>query len=224
MSDTANDTILVWSGGMDSTTMLYEFRQRIALAVTFDYGSNHNAREIACAAYNCRKLGVPHLVIPLGFIGRYFESSLLSGGDAVPTGHYDGENLRSTVVPFRNGIMLAVAAGLAESRGLAKVMIANHAGDHEIYPDCRPGFVKAMGEAISEGTFAPVVLDAPYTGLTKADIALRGLRLGLDYDHTYSCYKGGEKPCGECATCVEREEALAQAHKMLRACLKINVK
>ena len=224
MSATAKDTILVLSGCLYSTTMLYEFRQRIALAVTFDYGSNHNAREIECAAYNCRKLGVPHLVIPLGFIGRYFESSLLSGGDAVPTGHYDGENLRSTVVPFRNGIMLAVAAGLAESRGLAKVMIANHAGDHEIYPDCRPGFVKAMGEAISEGTFAPVVLDAPYTGLTKADIALRGLRLGLDYDHTYSCYKGGEKPCGECATCVEREEALAQAHKMLRACLKINVK
>lgn len=215
MTDTIKDTILVLSGGMDSTTMLYEFRERIALAVTFDYGSNHNAREIECAAYNCRLLGVPHVVIPLSFIGQYFESSLLSGADAIPTGHYDGDNLRSTVVPFRNGIMLAVAAGLAESRGLTRVMIANHSGDHEIYPDCRPGFVKAMGEAISEGTFAPVRLDAPYTGLSKSEIALRGLRIGLDYDHTYSCYKGGEKPCGECATCIERQEALAEAHRML---------
>lgn len=215
MSDIAKDTVLVLSGGMDSTTMLYEFQQRIALAVTFDYGSNHNAREIECASYNCRKLGVSHLVIPLGFIGQYFESALLSGADAVPVGHYDGDNLRSTVVPFRNGIMLAVAAGLAESRQLTRVMIANHAGDHEIYPDCRPGFVDAMGRAISEGTFAPVVLDAPYTGLSKAQIALRGLKMGLDYDHTYSCYKGGEKPCGECATCIERREALALAHKML---------
>lgn len=215
MTDTIKDTILVLSGGMDSTTMLYEFRERIALAVTFDYGSNHNAREIECAAYHCRLLGVPHVVIPLSFMGQYFESSLLSGADAIPTGHYDGDNLRSTVVPFRNGIMLAVAAGLAESRGLTRVMIANHSGDHEIYPDCRPGFVKAMGEAISEGTFAPVRLDAPYTGLSKSEIALRGLRMGLDYDHTYSCYKGGEKPCGECATCIERQEALAEAHRML---------
>lgn len=215
MTDTIKkDTILVLSGGMDSTTMLYEFRDRIALAVTFDYGSNHNAREIECAAYNCRQLGIEHIVIPLGFIGRYFDSSLLSGADAIPTGHYDGDNLRSTVVPFRNGIMLAAAAGLAESRGLTRVMIANHAGDHEIYPDCRPGFIKAMGAAISEGTFAPVVLEAPYTGLSKADIALRGLKLGIDYDYTYSCYKGGEHPCGECATCIERQEALNEAHRM----------
>ena len=107
------DSILVLSGGMDSTTMLYEYRDRIALAVTFDYGSNHNAREIDCARRNCEALGVEHIVIPLQFMGQYFKSSLLEGADAIPEGHYADENMKSTVVPFRNGIMLAVACGLA---------------------------------------------------------------------------------------------------------------
>ena len=118
------DSVIVLSGGMDSVSLLYDYKERIALAVTFDYGSNHNAREIACARENCRRLGVEHLVIPLEFMGRYFNSSLLSGGDAIPEGHYTSENMKSTVVPFRNGIMLAVACGLAESRGLKKVMLA----------------------------------------------------------------------------------------------------
>lgn len=205
------DALIVLSGGMDSTTMLYEFRARIALAVTFDYGSNHNAREIACAVSNCEALNIPHLVIPLEFMGKYFESSLLSGADAIPSGHYDDENMRSTVVPFRNGIMLAVAAGLAESRGLSTIMLANHAGDHAIYPDCRPGFVDAMGKAIAEGTYEHLTLFCPYTNLTKSDIVKRGVELGVDYRNTYSCYRGGEHHCGTCGTCTERHEALADA-------------
>lgn len=205
------DALIVLSGGMDSTTMLYEFRARIALAVTFDYGSNHNAREIACAVSNCEALGISHLVIPLEFMGKYFESSLLSGADAIPSGHYDDENMRSTVVPFRNGIMLAVAAGLAESRGLSTIMLANHAGDHAIYPDCRPGFVDAMGKAIAEGTYEHLTLFCPYTNLTKSDIVKRGVELGVDYRNTYSCYRGGERHCGTCGTCTERHEALADA-------------
>ena len=205
------DALIVLSGGMDSTTMLYEFRARIALAVTFDYGSNHNAREIACAVSNCEVLGIPHLVIPLEFMGKYFESSLLSGADAIPSGHYDDENMRSTVVPFRNGIMLAVAAGLAESRGLSTIMLANHSGDHAIYPDCRPGFVDAMGKAIAEGTYEHLTLFCPYTNLTKSDIVKRGVELGVDYRNTYSCYRGGEHHCGTCGTCTERHEALADA-------------
>lgn len=209
------DTLLVLSGGMDSTTMLHEYAGRIALAVTFHYGSNHNAREAACAASQCALLGIPHLILPLDFMGRYFKSSLLEGADAIPEAAYDADNIKSTVVPFRNGIMLAVAAGLAESRGLSTVMIANHAGDHAVYPDCRPGFIAAMTDAIAEGTFLPVRLEAPYTNLSKTDIALRGLRLGVDYDNTYSCYKGTEKPCGVCATCIEREEALAEARRLL---------
>ncbi|MEE0979826.1 MAG: 7-cyano-7-deazaguanine synthase, partial [Muribaculaceae bacterium] len=170
-----------------------------------------NMREIECARHHCALLGVEHLVIDLAFMGQYFESSLLSGGDAIPEGNYDDENMKSTVVPFRNGIMLSVAAGLAESRGLKAVMMANHGGDHAIYPDCRPEFTEAMSRAIEAGTYVKVKLVAPYTNLTKGEIARRGVALGVDYSKTYSCYKGGEKPCGKCGTCRERIEALAYA-------------
>lgn len=205
------DALMVLSGGMDSVTMLYEYASRIDLAVNFTYGSNHNARELDCAHYHCRKLGIELVEINLGFIGELFYSSLLEGADAIPEGDYSEGNMKSTVVPFRNGIMLAAAAGLAESRGLAAVMIANHAGDHAIYPDCRPGFVRAMGQAIAEGTYEHINLLAPYTNLTKAQIAGRGKGLGVDYGMTYSCYKGGEKHCGRCGTCIERRQALAEA-------------
>lgn len=205
------DSVLVLSGGVDSVTMLHEYKDQIGLAVTFDYGSNHNAREIECARRQCKDLNIEHLVIPLEFMGRYFESSLLSGADAIPEGHYADENMKSTVVPFRNGIMLAVACGLAESRGLKHVMIANHGGDHAIYPDCRAGFIRAMSEAMSEGTYEGIDISAPYTAITKADIIRRGARLDVDYSNTYSCYKGGERHCGRCGTCVERREAFAQA-------------
>lgn len=196
---------------MDSVTLLHYRKDRIALAVSFDYGSNHNAREIECAREQCRMLGIDHLVIPLSFMGEYFKSSLLSGADDIPEGHYADSNMKSTVVPFRNGIMLAVACGLAESRGLKHVMMANHGGDHAIYPDCRPGFVRAMGAAMREGTYEGVTLDADFTDITKADIARLGARLGVDYSKTYSCYKGGEKHCGKCGTCVERREAFSEA-------------
>lgn len=205
------DALLVLSGGMDSVTMLHEFRDSIALAVNFNYGANHNAREAACARENCRRLGIGLVEIPLDFMGRYFSSSLLSGAEAIPEGHYESENMKSTVVPFRNGIMLSVAAGLAESRGLKAVMIANHGGDHAIYPDCRDTFIDAMAEAISRGTYAGIELRAPYTGITKADICRRGVAAGVDYSLTYSCYKGGERHCGRCGTCVERREAMLAA-------------
>lgn len=205
------DSIIVLSGGMDSVTLMHEYKEQIALAVTFDYGSNHNKREIECAAYQCSLLGIKHLVIPLEFMARYFKSSLLEGADAIPEGHYADDNMRSTVVPFRNGIMLSVACGLAESYRLKHVMIANHSGDHAIYPDCRAGFVDAMSRAMQEGTYDGVTIIAPYTNISKNDIASRGKNLGVDYAKTYSCYKGGEKHCGKCGTCVERKEALAAA-------------
>lgn len=205
------DSIIVLSGGLDSTTMLYEYRERIAMAVSFHYGSNHNDRELAFAKLHCERLGIQHLIIPLDFIWRYFNSSLLAGADAVPEGHYNDENMRSTVVPFRNGIMLAVAAGLAENNGLQYVMIANHAGDHTIYPDCRPEFISAMDAAISNGTYNNARILAPYTNITKADIARRGKLLKIDYAETWSCYKGGKVHCGKCGTCVERREALRLA-------------
>lgn len=196
---------------MDSTTLLHEYEARIALAVTFDYGSNHNKREIECARINCEQLGIRHIVIPLSFMGLYFKSSLLSGADAIPEGNYDEENMKSTVVPFRNGIMLSVACGLAESYGLKHVLIANHAGDHAIYPDCREPFIDAMSRAMKEGTYDGITIFAPYTNISKADIARHGRSIGMDYGITYSCYKGGEKHCGKCGTCIERKEALAEA-------------
>lgn len=205
------DSVIVLSGGLDSTTLLHEYKEKVALAVTFDYGSRHNAREIECARKQCGMLGIEHLVIPLGFMGDYFKSSLLVGGEEIPEGHYADANMKSTVVPFRNGIMLSVAAGLAESRGLGNVLIANHGGDHAIYPDCRPGFVAAMGEAIKEGTYEGVRLLAPYTHITKADIVRHGAGLGVDYSITYSCYNGGGEHCGRCGTCTERREAFQLA-------------
>ena len=205
------DSVIIYSGGLDSTTLLYEERERVALAVTFDYGSNHAAREIACARHHCALLGVEHLVIDLTFMKRCFTSSLLSGADAIPSGSYDDENMKSTVVPFRNGIMLSIACGLAEDRGLKRVLIANHGGDHAIYPDCRPQFVRAMSSAMQAGTYEGVRLDAPYTDISKADIVRRGAQLGIDYGATYSCYRGGERHCGTCGTCTERREAFREA-------------
>lgn len=205
------DSIIILSGGLDSTTMLYEYKEQIALALSFDYGSNHNKKELSFASLHCKRLGIQHIIIPLEFIHQYFHSSLLEGGDAVPEGEYDDENMRSTVVPFRNGIMLAIAAGMAENNGLKQILMANHSGDHAIYPDCRPEFVKAMDAAIEAGTYDGVRLFTPYTNLTKTDIARHGKALGIDYSETWSCYKGGEVHCGKCGTCTERREALREA-------------
>lgn len=196
---------------MDSITMLYEYKERIALGISFDYGSNHNAREIPFAVMHCERLGIKHIVINLGFMHQYFKSSLLEGAEAIPEGNYDEENMKSTVVPFRNGIMLSIAAGVAESNGLKYVMMANHGGDHTIYPDCRPEFVSAMSEATRLGTYPGIEVLAPYTGITKSDIARHGKALSIDYAETWSCYKGGEHHCGKCGTCRERIEALADA-------------
>lgn len=200
--------ILIYSGGMDSTTLLYELKDSIGLAVTFTYGARQDEMQTKCAEENCRALGIKHLILPLDFIGKYFKSSILKGGEDVPEGRYDADNMKSTVVPFRNGIMLAIAVGLAESHGLDAVLIANHAGDHTIYPDCRPEFINSMSKAAGEGTFAGIKILSPYCNITKREIAMIGKTLGIDYSKTYSCYKGGERHCGVCGTCVERKEAL----------------
>lgn len=205
------DSAIIVSGGMDSITMLYEYQKEIALGISFDYGSNHNAQEIPLAKMHCKRLGIRHITIPLAFMPQYFRSSLLEGADAIPEGHYTAENMSSTVVPFRNGIMLAIACGIAESNSLKRVMIANHGGDHTIYPDCRPEFIKAMSDAMTCGTDTDVEVWAPYTNITKDEIARHGKRLGIDYTETWSCYKGGSTHCGKCGTCIERKEALSLA-------------
>ncbi len=205
------DSLIVVSGGMDSITLLHEYADQIALAVTFNYGSNHAKKEIPFAQLHCQRLGIKHLVIPLSFMHDYFKSSLLEGDAAIPEGHYADENMKSTVVPFRNGIMLSIACGIAESNGLHKVLIANHGGDHSIYPDCRPEFINAMSSAMQNGTYEHIEIFAPYTNISKGDIARHGKALGIDYSETWSCYRGGDKHCGKCGTCVERHEALLEA-------------
>lgn len=205
------NSVIIVSGGMDSITLLYDHKDEIALGISFDYGSNHNAREIPYAKMHCERLGIRHITINLDFMHQYFKSSLLEGADAIPEGHYADDNMKSTVVPFRNGIMLSIAIGIAESNNLDQVFIANHGGDHTIYPDCRPEFINAIDGAATAGTFNNVRVVAPYTNITKGEIASIGKRLGIDYTETWSCYKGGEKHCGKCGTCVERKEALAAA-------------
>ncbi len=198
---------------MDSVTALYHAaaEHEVTDALSFDYGSKHNHREIPFARHHAEKLGVRHTVIPLGFIGEHFASDLLQSGGDVPDGHYEEESMKRTVVPFRNGIILSIAAGLAESRGCEALMIAAHAGDHVIYPDCREPFMQAVSDAIRLGTYASVAVLRPFIHMTKAQIASRGAALGVDFAMTWSCYKGGPVHCGTCGTCVERKEAFALA-------------
>lgn len=205
------NSVIIVSGGMDSITLLYNHKDEIALGISFDYGSNHNAREIPFAKMHCERLGIKHITINLDFMHQYFKSSLLDGAEAIPEGHYADDNMKSTVVPFRNGIMLSIAIGIAESNNLDQVFIANHGGEHTIYPDCRPEFINAIDAAATAGTYNNVKVVAPYTKITKSDIARIGKKLGIDYTETWSCYKGGEVHCGKCGTCVERKEALAEA-------------
>lgn len=205
--------VVLCSGGMDSVTALHWARREHAVAavLSFDYGARHNHREIPFAAAHARAVGAPHLVVPLGFVGEHFKSALLQGGGDIPEGHYADDNMRRTVVPFRNGIMLAVAGGFAESCGAEGLVIAAHGGDHAIYPDCREDFMQAMGDALRLGTYAGVQLLRPFIALDKGRIAAEGARLGVDFAQTWSCYKGGELHCGKCGTCVERREAFQQA-------------
>lgn len=205
--------VVLVSGGMDSVTALYEAHAHgpVAAALSFSYGSKHNARELPLARWHAAHLGVAHLELPLDFVGRHFSSGLLQTGGEIPKGHYEEESMKQTVVPFRNGIMLAIAAGLAESRGAQGLIIAAHAGDHAIYPDCREEFMATMGSAIRLGTYAGVELRRPFIAMTKADIARRGAELGVNFALTWSCYVGGAVHCGECGTCVERREAFALA-------------
>lgn len=203
------DIVILYSGGMDSSVALYQFAGQIQLAVSFNYGSKHNAREIEYAARNCKSLGIEHRIIELDMNKMGFVSDLLQSGGEIPDGHYEDENMKKTVVPFRNGIMLSIAAGIAESIDCKHLLISNHAGDHAIYPDCRPEFIQSMNDAIRFGTYNEVEIVAPFTNMTKREIALSGKETGVPFANTYSCYNGQAIHCGTCGTCTERKEALA---------------
>lgn len=205
--------LVILSGGLDSTVALYWAKKKYGdiEALTFYYGSKHNEKEYYCALKTCESLKVKLSRISIDFIDTYFKSDLLKSGGEIPEGHYAAENMKSTVVPFRNGIMLSIAAGFAESNDCDVIILGNHSGDHAIYPDCREDFIKAMAQAISFGTQKQIRLESPFCNITKTDIVKIGTELGVDFSLTWSCYKGGDKHCGKCGICVERKEAFQEA-------------
>lgn len=201
--------LVVLSGGMDSTAALHLALEKYPSveAISFNYGSKHNDEEHARAKRTCEKLGVSWTRISLPFVDELFKSDLLKSGGEIPEGHYAEPTMKRTVVPFRNGIMLSIAAGYAESIGAKVLLLGNHFGDHAVYPDCRKVFIDNFSVAVREGTYARLMIESPFCEMTKTDIAQIGENLGVDWKETYSCYKGGPVHCGRCSTCYERREA-----------------
>ena len=222
-----NKVVIVYSGGLDSTVLLTQCKQEYdeVIALNFDYGSKHNFVERVAAKIICKQLAIPLYLYNLPALlhgvydkeglyhppGNFLSSDLLESGAEIPEGEYNTENMKSTVVPFRNGIMLSLAAGFAESRGVSTVVIANHAGDHALYPDCRTSFIESCRTTIWRGTDRKVHLLAPFVDFTKAEIVKLGFEIDAPLELTWSCYKGGEKHCGLCGTCRERIEAFKLA-------------
>lgn len=203
-------SIIVYSGGMDSTVLLTDRLKKgdTIHALSFDYGSKHNEKELLMASDYCKSLNIEHKIVKLPFINQLFNSSLLKSGGQIPEGQYDSENMKSTVVPFRNGIMMSIAAGYAESIEANQVLLGSHSGDHFIYPDCRPEFNQAFSNAVLQGTDQKVKVVFPFSDMDKRDIGDLGRKLKIDFSRTWTCYKGQEIHCGVCGSCDERKYAL----------------
>ncbi|MDI1320365.1 MAG: 7-cyano-7-deazaguanine synthase QueC [bacterium] len=202
-------TVVIFSGGMDSTVLVYDLLAcgDTVKVLSVDYGQRHS-KEIECAKRIAVDLGIEHRVADLRGISSLLAGSSLTSPDvAVPDGHYAEENMKATVVPNRNMIMLSIAAGWAISLRFDAVAFGAHGGDHAIYPDCRSVFADAVDAAIRLADWHQVQLIRPFVGLTKTDLAKRGHELHVPFAQTWSCYKGGDLHCGTCGTCVERREA-----------------
>ncbi|MBO6510067.1 MAG: 7-cyano-7-deazaguanine synthase QueC [Roseibium sp.] len=202
--------LVICSGGMDSVTLAHKIAQEHQLVglISFDYGQRHK-KELDFARACAEELNTEFILMDISNIGHQLTGSALTDDVDVPDGHYAEDTMKITVVPNRNAIMLTIAYGIAASRGADTVATAVHGGDHFIYPDCRPAFTESfetMQRHALEGV-ADIRLYTPYVNISKAEIAVKGLRLGIDYRKTWSCYKGGERHCGRCGTCVERREA-----------------
>jgi 7-cyano-7-deazaguanine synthase len=201
--------VAIYSGGMDSTVLLYHLRSQgyDVMALSVDYGQRHR-KELDSARSICHMTGIPHEVADLRGITHLLKGSSLTDSEIdVPDGHYAEESMKATVVPNRNMIMLSVAIGYAISLGAQFIAYGAHAGDHTIYPDCRPEFAAAINTAALLADWHQVELLRPFIRMTKTEIAKRGAELNVPFELTWSCYKGGERHCGGCGTCVERAEA-----------------
>jgi len=204
-----NKAVIIYSGGLDSTVLLTKCKREFdeVVALNFNYGSKHNKKERA-AAYNiCNKLDVELIEVNLPFINELFKSDLLQSGGTIPEGHYEDSTMKSTVVPYRNGIMLSIAVGYAESIGAERVLLASHKGDRAQYPDCREEFTRAVSEAAQLGTYTKVKIESPFNSLTKHEIVGIGLSIDAPMELSWSCYKGKDRPCLRCGTCYERAES-----------------
>lgn len=207
-------TIVICSGGLDSVSLAHKVADENELIglISFDYGQRHK-KEVEFAARCAERLGVPHDLINMSHIGQHLSGSALTGDVDVPDGHYAEDNMKVTVVPNRNAIMLAIAFGIAAAKGADAVAAAVHGGDHFIYPDCRPEFINSF-EAMQKfalAGYADIRLYTPFVHIPKSAIVTEGAAHGTPFADTWSCYKGGEKHCGRCGTCVERQEAFALA-------------
>jgi len=206
-------TVLILSGGMDSATLLYDLIAHgdSVEAIGVNYKQRHG-KELACAADLCSGLGVRFDVLDLSSLSGFLTGSSQSDPSVpVPFGKYDEPSMKLTVVPNRNMFMLAAAGAIAIARKADRLAYGAHAGDHTIYPDCRPEFVDAMGKAFGLCDWHPLGLHAPYIDITKGDICKRGVALGVPYEKTWTCYVGSDRPCGKCGSCTERAEAFGFA-------------
>ncbi len=203
--------VCIVSGGMDSVTLLHkavkELGKENVSVLNFHYGSKHNNRERPFAKLNAKLLGVKYTEINLDYINKLWKSDLLKSGGKIPEGHYAQDNMKLTVVPFRNGIMLANAVGFAESIGFNEVWLGSHKGDRAQYKDCSKEFTKAMSKAAEIGTDKGIKILSPFNNIMKSDIVKIGVELKVPYEKTFSCYVGEKRPCLRCGTDVERTEA-----------------
>ncbi|SDQ97978.1 7-cyano-7-deazaguanine synthase QueC [Pseudovibrio sp. Tun.PSC04-5.I4] len=207
-------TIVICSGGLDSVTLAYKVahEQTLLGLVSFDYGQRHKI-ELDYAAHAAKQLGVPYSLLDMSQIGRHLSGSALTDDIDVPDGHYAEENMKVTVVPNRNAIMLSIGFGIAAAQQADAVAAAVHGGDHFIYPDCRPGFIKNFEDMqkLALDGYANVSLYTPFLEIPKSAIVTEGVKHNVPFADTWSCYKGGDTHCGRCGTCVERREAFAIA-------------
>jgi len=204
----SHKVVVIYSGGMDSFTVLNKALKQghEVYAITFDYGQRH-VKEIEYAKAACKKLGVQHKIVDISAINSIIAGSSLTDDIEVPEGHYESDNMKQTVVPNRNMILLSLAVGYAVSIEANQVFYGAHSGDHAIYPDCRPEFVQKMKDVCAIANYEPVDIVVPYLNNDKIEILKDGLAMGLDYNLTWTCYNGREKACGKCGACEERLEA-----------------
>jgi 7-cyano-7-deazaguanine synthase len=203
--------LVILSGGLDSTTLLYDVISQgyEVQALSFNYRQKH-VKEIEGAKATCKVLNIPHKIVSLEVLNDLAPSAITRDLIEVPEGHYASSNMSSTVVPNRNMVLIALAASYAISEGISKIFYGAHSGDHAIYPDCRPEFVKEIQDVLKICDYISIDLEAPYLNLTKGDILRIGLNLGVNYSLTWTCYNGREKACGKCGSCTERLEAFEQ--------------